>query len=53
MARMIYAWVFPFTMRRGNGLRNMQLRAEQLGGRLCVDAAARRGVRLELTLPLK
>jgi streptogramin lyase/two-component sensor histidine kinase len=37
----------------GNGLRNMKLRAEQLGGRLRVDAAARRGVRLELTLPLK
>jgi len=37
----------------GNGLRNMQLRASQMGGRMRVDAAAGGGVRLELTVPLK
>jgi ligand-binding sensor domain-containing protein/signal transduction histidine kinase len=38
---------------QGNGLRNMKLRAEQLGGRIIVDSAAGRGVRLNLTVPLK
>jgi len=38
---------------QGNGLRNMKLRAEQMGGRMSVAAAAGRGVRLELTVPLK
>jgi len=38
---------------QGNGLRNMKLRAAQLGGRMRVDAAAGRGVRLELTVPLR
>jgi signal transduction histidine kinase/ligand-binding sensor domain-containing protein len=37
----------------GNGLRNMKLRAEQLGGRMSVDSGAGRGVRLELIVPLK
>jgi ligand-binding sensor domain-containing protein/signal transduction histidine kinase len=37
----------------GNGLRNMKLRAAQLGGCMSVHAAAGRGVRLELTVPLK
>ncbi|MGA2130745.1 MAG: two-component regulator propeller domain-containing protein [Bryobacteraceae bacterium] len=37
----------------GNGLRNMKLRAEQMGGRLIVAAASGHGVRLELTVPLK
>ncbi|HUE00007.1 MAG TPA: two-component regulator propeller domain-containing protein, partial [Bryobacteraceae bacterium] len=39
--------------RGGNGLRNMQLRASQMGGRMLVDAAAGGGVRLELTVPLR
>jgi signal transduction histidine kinase len=38
---------------QGNGLRNMKLRAEQMGGRMSVATAAGRGVRLELTVPLK
>jgi ligand-binding sensor domain-containing protein/signal transduction histidine kinase len=38
---------------QGNGLRNMKLRAAQLGGQLSADSAAGRGVRLELTVPLK
>lgn len=38
---------------QGNGLRNMKLRAEQLGGRMRVDSAPGRGVRLDLTIPLK
>lgn len=38
---------------QGNGLRNMKLRAAQLGGRMSVESAAGRGVRLELTVPLK
>jgi signal transduction histidine kinase len=38
---------------QGNGLRNMSLRAEQMGGRLRVDSAVGRGVRLELSVPLK
>ncbi len=38
---------------QGNGLHNMKLRAEQMGGRLSVAAAPGRGVRLELTVPLK
>ena len=37
----------------GNGLRNMKLRAEQMGGRMSINAAAGHGVRLELTVPLK
>jgi streptogramin lyase/two-component sensor histidine kinase len=38
---------------QGNGLRNMKLRAAQMGGKMTVAAAAGRGVRLELTVPLK
>jgi signal transduction histidine kinase len=38
---------------QGNGLRNMKLRAAQLGGRMSVDSADGRGVRLDLTFPLK
>ena len=38
---------------QGNGLRNMKLRAEQMGGSMTVAAAAGHGVRLELTVPLK
>jgi two-component sensor histidine kinase/sugar lactone lactonase YvrE len=39
--------------RRGNGVRNMKLRAAQMGGRMSIHAAAGRGARLELTVPLK
>ena len=38
---------------RGNGLRNMKLRAAQMGGSMTVAANAGHGVRLELTVPLK
>jgi signal transduction histidine kinase len=38
---------------QGNGLRNMKLRAAQLGGRMSVESAAGSGVRLDLTVPLK
>ena len=38
---------------RGNGLRNMKLRAAQMGGKMTAAAAAGRGVRLDLTVPLK
>jgi signal transduction histidine kinase len=38
---------------QGNGLRNMKLRAAQLGGELRVESAAGHGTRLKLTVPLK
>lgn len=37
----------------GNGLKNMKLRAEQLGGRMGVDSSRERGIRLEFAFPLK
>jgi ligand-binding sensor domain-containing protein/two-component sensor histidine kinase len=37
----------------GNGLRNMQARAAQLGGHLAIDSAPGRGTRLTLWVPLK
>jgi signal transduction histidine kinase/streptogramin lyase len=38
---------------QGNGLRNMKLRAAQLGGQLCVESVVGFGARLKLTVPLK
>ncbi|MBI1764897.1 MAG: hypothetical protein HYR56_26095 [Acidobacteria bacterium] len=39
--------------RGGNGLKNMQARAAELGGSLKIDSAQGQGTRLRLTVPLK
>lgn len=38
---------------RGNGLRNMQARAAELGGRMSIDSTPGRGTRLTLQIPLR
>jgi signal transduction histidine kinase len=38
---------------QGQGLRNMQLRADKLGGQLFVHSEPSQGTRVELTLPIK
>jgi signal transduction histidine kinase/ligand-binding sensor domain-containing protein len=43
----------PVASMGGNGLRNIQARAAELGGSLAIDSANGRGTRLKISLPLK
>jgi signal transduction histidine kinase len=38
----------PATVKRGNGLLNMQRRAEKIGGRFVVESAVGQGTRVEV-----